>query len=461
MQNKGTAASSQTKRVRSTARRIAHSYLLRLLLLLLVLNVVVVGSVLLYAAVDAEKTALGSAWQAQLVRRVDGDNSLPLVQRLQSVVYVFQLPGDAEHAVAAGKLLTLLYRGMYSLLVAEAILLFFSYRGAKRRVMYLLTPLRQMAQAAQQFSDARFDEQKFHTLEDAIERLSVQSPGARLTTRDNELSGLETAINNLLTRMHEAYRQQIRFVSDASHELRTPIAVIRGYADLLSRWGKDDEKVMQESVTAIKGEADNMQRLVEQLLFLARGDAGRQAFSQKRVDLTGLARETHEEYALIDKEHTWRLREGGPVWALGDVNMLKQALRVLSDNARKYSKPDSAITLRTYTNEQGMPCMSVQDNGLGIAPQDLPHIFERFYRSDPARGRGGTGLGLAIAKWIVDRHQGYLDVTSLEGLGTRFTIVLPKPTPEQWEQSAKQAEDSPTLSEETAAQTQGEHIANA
>lgn len=415
----------ESKRMNSIARRVSTSYLARMLFTLLLVNAFLVVNVAVWTAYGIEKAALGSAWQADLAREIRMDETLSADQRISSMEYRFSIEGQEPQIVRIGPVITTVFRSIIGVLFAESLLVFLQYRGFKRRTLYLLTPLRQMAQTAEELSRVQFDEQKYHSLEDAIEKLSVQSPGARLATGHSELSGLENAVNNLISRMHDAYRQQTRFVSDASHELRTPIAVIRGYADLLSRWGKDDRKVMDESVEAIKGEADNMQRLVEQLLFLARGDAGRTPFSPARVDLGKLVTEAHEEYTLINQNHIWRLKADEPVLALGDEAMLKQALRIMADNAIKFSPPGSAITLRAFNAEKGMACLSVQDNGAGIKAEDLPHIFERFYRSDPARSRGGTGLGLSIAKWIADRHAGHIDVYSSEGLGSRFTLNLP------------------------------------
>ena len=120
-----------------------------------------------------------------------------------------------------------------------------------------------------------FDEEKFHSLEDAISKISPTSSEERIHIGDSEFKGLEDAINKLLDRMRDSYRQQARFVSDASHELRTPISVIQGYANMLDRWGKSDESVLDESIEAIKSESENMKNLVEQLLFLARGINGK------------------------------------------------------------------------------------------------------------------------------------------------------------------------------------------
>ena len=419
---------SESRRVQSIARRVSRGFLLRLVVSVLLVNLFLAVNALGWTVYSVEKAALGARWQADLARKISVDETLRGRAWLNSVTYSFSLPGGEPYRVTAGPILETIALAHNGLLLGEALLVFFQYRGFRRRALYLLDPLRQMARTAEELSSLRLDEQKFHSLEDAIASLSVQSPGARLATGHSELTGLETAINKLIERMHESYRQQNRFVSDASHELRTPIAVIRGYADLLSRWGKDDRKVMDESVEAIKDEADNMQRLVEQLLFLARGDAGRMAFTPQRVDLAQLAKEAHEEYTLIAPGHAWRLRAEEPVYARGDEAMLKQALRVLADNAIKFSPEHSPITLRALYDGKGQACLSVQDNGSGISPENLPHIFERFYRADPARARGGSGLGLSIAQFIAQRHQGHMDVTSVEGLGTRFTLSLPPDT---------------------------------
>ncbi|HOQ63104.1 MAG TPA: HAMP domain-containing sensor histidine kinase [Clostridia bacterium] len=430
---------SENRRMNSIARRIWLSFLLRTLFILLVVNLVLLATTAGFAAYSAEKSALGASWQANLERSLQADDSLRGWAWIDSLQYSFSLPDGEGHTLALSPVINSMARVFSVLVAAQVVLVFFQYRSFRRRTLYLLTPLRQMAQTAQELSLARFDEQKYHNLEDAIENLSVNSPGARLQTGHSELNSLENAINNLIGRMHESYNQQARFVSDASHELRTPIAVIRGYADLLARWGKDDPKIMEESVSAIREEASNMQRLVEQLLFLARGDSDRAAFSPARVDLAELARETHEEYTLIDPDHIWRLRADAQVPCRGDEAMLKQALRILCDNAIKFSPPGSVISLRAQQDPRGTASLSVQDNGEGIKAEDLPKVFERFFRADPARGRGGAGLGLSIANWIIKRHQGHIDIFSREGLGTRFTLHLP-PWKEGGDEAADQAD---------------------
>ncbi len=294
------------------------------------------------------------------------------------------------------------------------------------RIRSQLKPIDDMAQAAMRLSEIDLDfDERFHKLESAIDEISPASEDARLSTGDAELEGLETAVNKLILRMRESYRQQARFVSDASHELRTPIAVIRGYADMLDRWGKDDEKVLRESIDAIRAESESMQHLVEQLLFLARGDSGRIPLDVKEFSLSDMMKEVCEESEMIDNAHEYRFEDEGRVTAQGDVALLKQTARILTENAVKYTPEGGEIVLRAFRKD-GLPAFSVQDSGIGINEEDLPHVFERFYRADESRSKqtGGTGLGLAIAKWIVDRHGAAFDVISRKDIGTRIAVIL-------------------------------------
>lgn len=295
------------------------------------------------------------------------------------------------------------------------------------KVRSKLRPLQEFADAALKLSEMDGEtEQRYQKLESAIDNLSPAEDGQKLATGDAELAGLETAVNKLMARMRDSYRQQARFVSDASHELRTPIAVIKGYADLLDRWGKTDEKILEESIEAIKDESENMQHLVEQLLFLARGDSGRTPLNISDFDISDMMKEVWEESAMIDKTHDYRFESGGAVPARGDVSLIKQAARILIENASKYTPEGGEIMLRSLVAD-GHPAFSVQDSGIGIGESDIPHIFERFYRADDSRSKqtGGSGLGLAIAKWIVDRHGGRFEVISRKEIGTRITVILP------------------------------------
>ncbi|MFR1476198.1 MAG: ATP-binding protein [Hydrogeniiclostridium mannosilyticum] len=240
-----------------------------------------------------------------------------------------------------------------------------------------------------------------------------------------ELKTLAQAINAMLDRINEAYRSQMRFVSDASHELRTPISVIQGYANLLDRWGKDDPDTMQEAIDAIRSEADAMKELVEQLLFLARGDNDSMHIDQTDFDLTEVAAQVLKESEMIDQTLLFSAQwSTGPVPVHADLGSSSSVSGSWWTTASIYSAGGESPS---GWRRAGLARLSVQDEGQGIDAESLPHIFDRFFRTDQSRARqtGGTGLGLAIAKWIVERHGGWFEVLSREGIGTRMTMVLP------------------------------------
>ena len=308
-----------------------------------------------------------------------------------------------------------------------------------RRVRRKLQPLNDLAVAAEAIGQVTaatdpmtgpVTQDKMATLEEAIERATVDSP--TVSTGDKDLRSIEVALNGLLRQMQEAKLQQMRFVSDASHELRTPIAVIQGYVNMLDRWGKTDEDVLDESIEALKTESDHMQELVEQLLFLARGDSGRNTLNRVDVNLAQVVHEVWDESCMIDGNHAYACRVNDdacddPKFVTeGDLAMIKQSLRIIVQNAEKYSPAGSTITLDARRDGSSV-CYSVQDEGIGMTESDVRHIFERFYRADEARNEkaDGSGLGLSIAKWIVDAHEGSIEVVSHEGVGTRFTVRFP------------------------------------
>lgn len=288
-----------------------------------------------------------------------------------------------------------------------------------------LEPVYEMARQAQKLSEIDFDETKYQDLENAITNLKVEKNDAHIHMYNEELSSLEQAINGLIDRMRESYRMQTRFVSDASHELRTPIAVVQGYVNMLDRWGKNDESILEESIEAIKHEADHMQTLVEQLLFLARGDSNRQKMESEEIMLNDLLREVYEESLMIDEKHHYYFTEQGVGTMIGDPAMIKQSARILVDNACKYTPEGEDITIRVGMKEQ-KPFYEIEDHGIGMRQENLEHIFDRFYRADDVRNSktGGTGLGLSIAKWIVDQHNGYYQIISFDQVGTRFTVYF-------------------------------------
>lgn len=293
-----------------------------------------------------------------------------------------------------------------------------------RRIKDILTPISEIAVKADELSKLEFDESKYHLLEEKITSLSPEE-SLTISHGDKDLESIETAINNLLLRMRESNMRQARFVNDASHELRTPIAVIEGYSNMLARWGREDEKVLDESINAIQHESAHMKYLVEQLLFLARGDSGKTVLHLEQTSLNDMMREIYEESLMIDENHIYRFSAPEEtILAECDAALLKQAVRILVDNAAKYTREHDEICIGLGKTETGRPYVQVQDSGIGMAEADVLHMFERFYRADDARSYKGTGLGLSIAKWIVDKHRGHFEVVSRTELGTRIRIVL-------------------------------------
>lgn len=258
--------------------------------------------------------------------------------------------------------------------------------------------------------------------------ISINALETRLNVSNSydELKDLAVTFNDMLDRIQNSYEIQNQFVSDASHELRTPIAVIKGYANMLHRWGKDDKDVLEESITAIKGESENMQELVEKLLFLARSDKNTQKIEKEKFYINELVNEIIKETRLIDLEHriSTNMNESVPIYA--DKKLLKQALRVFIDNSIKYTPIGGNIELNSYVKKKDL-ILEIIDNGIGIPKEDLPYIFNRFYRCDKSRTKesGGTGLGLSIAKWIIEKHNGSIVVESKPDIGTKITIGLP------------------------------------
>lgn len=324
------------------------------------------------------------------------------------------------------RMLWMLLTCAFSVFIIEIAFALFAYPIETSRVKRILRPINDIATRFDELSRLEFSEDKYHLIEEKIATLSPDEE-FKLSYGDSDLMGIERAMNNLLERIRESNKQQARFVNDASHELRTPIAVIEGYANMLSRWGKEDEKVLDESITAIQNESANMKHLVEQLLFLARGDAGRTIVKNERISLNHIMQEVYEESLMIDEDHIYKLSTPvDDVYVIGDEGLLKQAVRILVDNAAKYTKSKDEIILSVGYGDNDTVYMQVQDTGIGMNEVDVEHMFERFYRADEARSFDGTGLGLSIAKWIVDKHLGHFKITSREELGTRIAIYIPR-----------------------------------
>lgn len=254
---------------------------------------------------------------------------------------------------------------------------------------------------------------------DIHKRLQISGP-------DDELTELASTFNSMLDRLEQAFSRERQFVSDASHELRTPISVVQGYINLLDRWGKNEEDVREEAIQAIKHETSNMKSLVEGLLFLARGDDERLEVNKKKFMADELVDEVLQETKMItDKIRVYTSRTD-KVKLYADPELIKQMLRIFVDNSIKYTPAGGELKIDLIDSGFNIKLI-VEDSGIGIPEEDIPHIFERFYRVDKSRTeKKGTGLGLAIAKWIVDKHNGEVEVESSPGEGTRITVLLPQ-----------------------------------
>jgi len=261
----------------------------------------------------------------------------------------------------------------------------------------------------------------------AAENISINNLKERIEVNgaDDELKRLGDTFNKMIDRLQGAFDRQIQFVSDASHELRTPIAVVQGYANLLDRWGKDDREALEKSIYAIKLEASNMASLVEKLLFLANGDSGAQKIEKKEFWLNELVNEVIEESKLIDTKHVIACDSNDTASIFADNKMIKQMLRIFIDNSIKFSPELSRINISSEVKGNKVK-ITVSDRGIGISKVDIEKIFDRFYTVDKSRSKeyGGTGLGLSIAKWVVDMHQGEINVESEEGKYTKIIVML-------------------------------------
>jgi len=241
----------------------------------------------------------------------------------------------------------------------------------------------------------------------------------------DELGRLTVVFNRMMDRLEHLFTAQRRLVADVSHELRTPLTAIRGNLDLVKRYGMDDT-----SLEAMQSETARMSRMVDDLLLLARADYGNLTIEMSEIDLDTVVGEVFKEARILAKDRNLlvRIHQIEPVRLNGNADRLKQLLLNLVSNAIKFT-PDGGqigLALRHSGNEA---ILQVTDTGVGIEPEDLTHVFDRFYQADTSRTRvsnsGGAGLGLSIAKWIVEAHGGTIEVKSTPNVQTVFTVKLP------------------------------------
>lgn len=250
----------------------------------------------------------------------------------------------------------------------------------------------------------------------------VPVPRARDEVRD-----LALTLNEMIRRLDQAFTQQRRFVADASHELRTPVTAICSITDV----ALEDPVDFQECIVALReinAEAERLGKLLNDLLMLARADEDQIPLEREpvRLDLLALDVAATMESLSVERGLELQVQTSGPITILGDTVRLIQVIMGLVDNALTYTHASGRVMMSVETRG-ATACLVVHDTGIGIAPDDLPHIFERFYRADPARSHavGGSGLGLSIADWVVQAHGGSIAVESQVGQGSTFTVTLP------------------------------------
>jgi two-component system OmpR family sensor kinase len=272
-----------------------------------------------------------------------------------------------------------------------------------------LGPVDRMAEAARRIST-----------ENLAERLADSGAG-------DELSRLAQTLNEMLGRLEDSFRQIRQFSADASHELQTPLTILKGEIEVALRSPRSPEEYQRILKSALE-EIDRLAGLAEGLLHLARADAGVLRMDRRTVDLARLVEEVYEQGKVLAGARAITLSLGRmePISVQGDEERLKRVLLNLLDNGVKYTPAGGHVTLSLErTGEEA--CLKVEDTGIGLSAEEQDRVFERFYRSAEARssGEAGAGLGLCIARSIVEAHGGRIEVESSPGLGSTFTLVLP------------------------------------
>ncbi len=260
--------------------------------------------------------------------------------------------------------------------------------------------------------------------------ISAQNLSRRLVvpnTRD-ELQRLSETLNGMLERLESAFRRITQFTADASHELRTPVAVMRTRTELSLRKARSADEY-RDTIAQVHDDLEQTSGLIEQLMYLARTDCGAEILQFAPTDVTEVLREACQQGSALAEAKQIEFRSlipGRPVAISGDASSLRRLFLILIDNAVKYTAANGRVDV-SLRGGDGFAAVEVRDTGIGIAEGDLPNVFERFYRADKARSResGGVGLGLSIGRWIAEAHAGMIEVESSLGVGSTFRVRLP------------------------------------
>lgn len=305
------------------------------------------------------------------------------------------------------------------------------------RILLVITPLILLTAAFGGFLLMSRPLRPLVALAQHAERIGTHELGERLPViaTGDEMERLSLSLNRMISRLEDALNHDRRFSADVSHELRTPLTILRGELEQMVQ-ARELPVSMREGVGSALEEIDRLTKIVENLLAIARVDAGTDATVRQRVDLAAMAQWVVDQMHLLADEkgitlHCRKREAGGEAVTLGDPARLKQVLVNLLDNAIKYTPEGGEIAVTVSVGmsrkDERAVVLEVRDTGIGIPPESLPHVFQRFYRSDKARSResGGTGLGLSIVQSICHAHEGTVDIQSAEGVGTLVRVELP------------------------------------
>lgn len=331
---------------------------------------------------------------------------------LRSPITIFNFHGTIEMVRSMEEVERLIARFYNIMLICCAVAVLISIPGGRLLAIGLIRPLREMNATM-----------KMVRRNGLSERMPVASS-------KDEITMLQSTFNDMMDEVEESFGKQRRFVEDASHELRTPIAIIEGHLRMLSRWGKEDAKVMESSLRISTEELQRLKGLVDHLLLLSRAeqaDGNQSTEGRCSCPETVIVDAARKHGALLpDMDLDVKTDElKGVTIAIGDQE-LAQIVHILLDNAVKYSGDRPKIEV--YAGIQGKQAIvTVTDRGIGIAEEDVPYVWDRFYRADKARsgGKGGYGLGLPIAKSLVRKHGGEIHLVSKLGEGTKVTVEIP------------------------------------
>lgn len=297
-------------------------------------------------------------------------------------------------------------------------------------LLTILTPIYLALSVAGAYILARRAIRPITEITKAAETISAGDLSKRITeiTTKDEVQELADTFNTMLSRLQESFDRERQFTSDASHELRTPVAVISACAEDLKGSAKDSES--RQSLEAIQKESSRMNKIISQLLLLTRGYEGRYHVEKESLELhevVGSVMDELSEIAADSQIHLFnKVPEDSVIYA--DQSLMTQLLINLIGNSIKYGVQNGKVIVRASNAEEACT-FTISDNGIGIKEDELEQIFERFYRADKARDRSGSGLGLSIVKWIVSLHNGKISVSSEYGKGTQVTVSIPARTP--------------------------------